>query len=223
MTPSAAGVGVELQYLTAGEGPPLLVIHGIGGYGLSDSQLQALSERSRVIAYERRGYGASSAPEPFTATTVTEQSADALALLKTLSAVPADLVGFGFGALVALDLARREPSAIRGAVLVDPPLYSLDFDSTRELADQRGAIEASLEASGVDDAVAALLGPGAGAELLASAQQSSAACFADYAGLASLELTHRQLRECDVPIQLVSSSTASVSYTHLTLPTIYSV
>ena len=207
MTPSAAGIGVELHYSIAGEGPPLLLIPGIGG--VCELQLEALSERSRVIVYQRRGYGASSAPDPYAATTVTEQSADALALLGALAAEPANLIGFGFGALIALDLALRQPSVISGAVLVDPPLYSLDIESTRELADQRAAIEAALLAGGSDAAVAALLGAGASAALLASARASSAACFADYAGLASLELTHRELRECNLPMQIVSTADAS--------------
>jgi len=162
-----------------------------------------------VITYQRRGYGASSAPDPYAATTVTEQSADALALLGALAAEPASLIGFGFGALIALDLALRQPGVISGAVLVDPPLYSLDVESTRELADQRAAIEAALLAGGSDAAVAALLSAGASAALLASARVSSAACFADYAGLASLELTHRELRECNLPMQIVSTADAS--------------
>ncbi len=207
MTPSAAGIGVELHYSTAGEGPPLLLIAGIGG--VCELPLEALSERSRVIAYQRRGYGASSAPDPYAATTVTEQSADALALLGALAAEPANLIGFGFGALIALDLALRQPSVISGAVLVDPPLYSLDIGSTRELADQRAAIEAALLAGGSDAAIAALLGAGASAAQLASAQASSAASFADYAGLASLELTHRELRECKVQITIISTAAAS--------------
>ena len=207
MTPSAAGIGVELHYSTAGEGPRLLLIAGIGG--VCELPLEALSERSRVIAYQRRGYGASSAPDPYAATTVTEQSADALALLGALAAEPANLIGFGFGALIALDLALRQPSVISGAVLVDPPLYSLDIGSTRELADQRAAIEAALLAGGSDAAIAALLGAGASAAQLASAQASSAASFADYAGLASLELTHRELRECKVQITIISTAAAS--------------
>ena len=207
MTPSAAGIGVELRYSIAGEGPPLLLIAGIGG--VCELPLEALSERSRVIAYQRRGYGASSAPDPYAATTVTEQSADALALLGALAAEPANLIGFGFGALIALDLALRQPSVISGAVLVDPPLYSLDIGSTRELADQRAAIEAALLAGGSDAAIAALLGAGASAAQLASAQASSAASFADYAGLASLELTHRELRECKVQITIISTAAAS--------------
>jgi len=201
---------VQLHYLNSGEGQPLLAIHGIGGSGaLLSDQLAAFAGSSRVIAYDRRGYGESEAPQPYLATTVTEQSEDTAALLGALDATPALLVGVGFGALIALDLCLRRPELVSGAVLADPPVYSLDVESTRELAEQRGAIEAALLAGSRDRAIAALLGPGADATLLASAQNNSGACFADYGGLATLELTHRQLRDCQIPIRILSTPTAS--------------
>ena len=155
MTPIAAGVGAQLQYVSSGKGEPLLAIHGIGGSAaLLSEKLSGLATSRRVIAYDRRGYGQSDAPEPYRATTVSEQSADAAALVSALDASPALLVGVGFGALVALDLCLRHPQITEGAVLVDPPLYSLDVESTRELADQRGAIEAALLASDNEAAIA---------------------------------------------------------------------
>lgn len=216
MTPSAAGVGVQLHYLSSGEGQPLLAIHGIGaGAALLSDQLAELTDRSRVITYDRRGYGKSEAPEPYLATTVIEQGDDAAALLLALGAGPALLVGVDFGALIALDLCLRRPELVSAAVLADPPVYSLDVESTRELAEQRGAIEAALLAGSTDQAIEALLGAGADATLLASAQANSGACFADYGGLASLELTHRQMRDCQIPIRILSSPTASAPLTRI--------
>ncbi len=210
MTPIAAGIGVQLHFLSAGEGQPLLAIHAVGGSGaLLAAALEPLSARARVIAYERRGYGESEAPEPYLATTVSEQSADAAALLGALGASPALLVGVGFGALIALDLCLQQPSLVRAALLVDPPLYSLDPDSTRALAEQRGAIEAALLAGSEGQAIEALVGPAADAALLASARANSGACFADYGGLASLAVTGRQLRGCELPIRILSQPSAS--------------
>lgn len=210
MTPSAAGVGVQLHYLSSGEGQPLLAIHGIGASAeLLGRQLQPLAGSNRIITYDRRGYGSSEAPDPYLATTVTEQSEDAAALLLALGLGTASVVGVGFGALIALDLCLRRPELVKSATLADPPVYSLDVESTRELADQRGAIETALLAGSSGRAIEALLGANADAELVASAQASSGACFADYGGLASLELTRRQMRSCQVPIRILSSSTAS--------------
>ncbi len=210
MTPSAAGVGVQLHYFSAGEGQPLLAIHDIGGSGeLLAAELQPLAQRARLIGYDRRGYGESEAPEPYLATTVTEQSEDAAALLLALGASPAILVGVGFGALIALDLSLRRSELVRAALLVDPPAYSLDVESTRELADQRGAIEVALLAGSRAQAIEALLGSSADQALLANAEANSGACFADYGGLASLPLTHREMRDCAIPIRVLSTPAAS--------------
>ena len=210
MTPIAAGVGVQLHYFSAGEGQPLLAIHDIGGSGeLLTAELEPLAQRTRLIGYDRRGYRESEAPDPYLATTVAEQSEDAAALLLGLGASPALLVGVGFGALIALDLSLRRPELVRAALLVDPPAYSLDVESTRELADQRGAIEAALLAGSRAQAIGALLGSDADQALLANAEANSGACFADYGGLTSLPLTHREMRDCAIPIRILSTPAAS--------------
>ncbi len=194
----------------------MLGIHSIGGAAARlGSELAPLAGRSRVITYDRRGYGKSEAPEPYLATTVTEQSEDAAALLLALGVGPTLLVGVGFGALIALDLCLRRPELVCAAVLADPPVYSLELESTRELADQRGAIEAALLAGSTDRAIEALLGANADGDLLASAQANSGACFADYGGLASLELTHRRMRDCRLPIKILSAPSASAPLTRI--------
>ncbi len=204
MSPFADGAGVRLHYVSSGDQAPLCLIHGIGGHSLTGDQQAALAARTRLISFERRGYGQSEAPDPYLATTVAEQSADVAALLGELDAAPALLVGFGFGALIALDLCLRRSELVSGAVLSDPPLYAFDQQGSRELADQRQAIEQALLAGDRSAALTALVGPSGG-----GAQTGDAGCFADYAGLASLPLTRRQLRECDTPIRIVVTATAS--------------
>ncbi len=204
MSPFADGAGVKLHYVSSGDQAPLCLIHGIGGHSLTGDQQAALAARTRLISFERRGYGQSEAPDPYVATTVAEQSADVAALLGELDAAPALLVGFGFGALIALDLCLRRSELVAGAVLSDPPLYAFDQEGSRELADQRQAIEQALLAGDRSAAITALVGPSGG-----GAQTDDAGCFADYAGLATLPLTRRQLRECGVPIRIVVTATAS--------------
>ncbi len=171
---------------------------------MTGDQQAALAARTRLISFERRGYGQSEAPDPYVATTVAEQSADVAALLGELDAAPALLVGVGFGALIALDLCLRRSELVAGAVLSDPPLYAFDQEGSRELAEQRQAIEQALLAGDRSAAITALVGPSGG-----GAQTGDAGCFADYAGLATLPLTRRQLRECDTPIRIVVTATAS--------------
>jgi pimeloyl-ACP methyl ester carboxylesterase len=48
------------SYLEAGSGPPLVLLHGIGSAAASFRyQLEALSARFRVVAWDSPGYGAS--------------------------------------------------------------------------------------------------------------------------------------------------------------------
>src|SRR5258706_11218145 len=126
MPPSVEGAGIALAYVERGEGPAVLLVHALAAAAETlDPQVQALSDAARVIAYDRRGYGSSGAPEPYGGTTVQEQAEDAAAVLRELDAVPAVVCGEGFGALVALDLMTRHAGLVRGAVLSDPPLLAL--------------------------------------------------------------------------------------------------
>jgi pimeloyl-ACP methyl ester carboxylesterase len=55
--------GVRLRYLEAGSGPPLVLVHGWSQAAeLFRYQLDGLSDRYRVIAYDQRGHGASDKP-----------------------------------------------------------------------------------------------------------------------------------------------------------------
>src|SRR3954452_4975264 len=102
------GAGVPLAVAERGEGPAVLLVHGIGEDAETLAPLaEALAGRARVIAYDRRGYGASGAPEPYEATTVHEQAEYAAAVLRAIWAVPAVVHGDGIAAWGALDLLVR--------------------------------------------------------------------------------------------------------------------
>src|SRR4051794_40212959 len=121
--PTIAGAGVDLAYTEHGSGPAAVVVHGLASDAMAWTPLaQRLAQAgARAVVYDRRGYGASGAPEPYVATTVQEQGEDAAALIGALDAAPALLVGDGFGALVVLDLLVRHPPPVRAAGLSDPP------------------------------------------------------------------------------------------------------
>jgi pimeloyl-ACP methyl ester carboxylesterase len=55
-----AGDDAAFSFLEAGSGPPLVLLHGIGSAAASFRyQLEALSARFRVVAWDSPGYGAS--------------------------------------------------------------------------------------------------------------------------------------------------------------------
>jgi pimeloyl-ACP methyl ester carboxylesterase len=204
--PHAEGAGVELHYDERGSGPAVLVVHAMGADAAAwEPVLDELAAAGlRAIAFDRRGYGASGAPEPYAATTVQEQAQDAGALLQALDAAPAVLVGDGFGALVVLELLVRRPGLARGAVLVDPPLYAFVPEATKALAAEREVLEDALREGGPAAAVLAWLGDGLDSPRAARAAASHAGFFADYAGQSSWSPSRRELRAIGVPVVVVT-------------------
>jgi esterase len=204
--PVIEGAGVALHYEERGEGHPLLVIHGLASDAAAWAQAlhELAATGARAIAYDRRGYGASGAPEPYVATTVQEQAQDAAALLEGLRAAPALLVGDGFGALVALELLVRRPGLATGAVLVDPPLFAFVAEATAVLAAQRQLLEGALREGGPAAGVHAWLGDEVSAERRERAGASYLGFFADYAGQSSWSPSRRELRSVAAPVAVVT-------------------
>jgi pimeloyl-ACP methyl ester carboxylesterase len=203
-------MGVELAYEVAGEGPAVLLVHGIADRAESWRELAGrLAVDARVIAYDRRGYGGSGAPEPYERTTVEEQAEDAAALLRALDAAPAVACGRDIGALACLDLGRRHPGVVRAAAVIDPPLYAFSPAATEALSQERIMLEEWLRDGGPAGAVERWLAArGAGPQQIAAARQDHRAFFADYAGLATWEVLRRDLRALDLPLVVIASEGA---------------
>jgi pimeloyl-ACP methyl ester carboxylesterase len=190
------GAGVELAYEEEGTGPATVLVHGMGA---PRARLRGLA--GRVITYDRRGYGDSGAPQPFTGSTVSEHTEDLAALVTRLDAAPALLVGADFGALVVLDAVLRHRGLTRGAVLVDPPVYAFVAQATEALSEQRAGLEDEVRSAGPEAAVAWWRG--------GSARPGSArGFFADFGALASLELSRAALGAVACPVGIVTSGRA---------------
>jgi pimeloyl-ACP methyl ester carboxylesterase len=109
--------GESLHYEVAGEGAPLVLIHGWSlNLRMWDRQASELSRRFRVIRYDRRGFGRSSGNED-----ITWDAADLNALLDHLGATKVHILGMSQGARVALQFARRYPDRVSSLVLHGPP------------------------------------------------------------------------------------------------------
>jgi pimeloyl-ACP methyl ester carboxylesterase len=112
--------GVRLHYLERGEGPTVVLIHGNGvtarDYELS-GLLGRLSQRSRVIAFDRPGFGYSARPRG-RSWTAKDQAELLLAALDTLGVESAVIVAHSWGTLVALQAALEHPERVQGLVLM---------------------------------------------------------------------------------------------------------
>jgi 3-oxoadipate enol-lactonase len=100
-----------------GGGGAIVLLHGFPlDSRMWESQLEALSDRYRVIAPDLRGFGKSTSSEPFSMQSLAD---DVHALLKELGATPCVLGGFSMGGYVALAYAKKYPSDLRGLALID--------------------------------------------------------------------------------------------------------
>jgi len=113
--------GVRLRYVEEGAGEPVLLIHGFS----LDLQLQwmrpgivsALSDAGyRVIAYDKRGHGASAKPRDRAAYGVPDVK-DAIRLLDQLEIERAHVIGYSRGARIAHHLRAEYPGRLRSLVL----------------------------------------------------------------------------------------------------------
>jgi 2-succinyl-6-hydroxy-2,4-cyclohexadiene-1-carboxylate synthase len=116
----AVGDGVQYAIGESGTGTPVLLLHGFTGSGTGAATwLPGLSRIHRVIAVDLLGHGSSDSP-PAGRHAVERQAADVAAILHRLAASPADVLGYSFGARIALRLAVDVPASVRSLVLESP-------------------------------------------------------------------------------------------------------
>lgn len=109
--------GFRVRYLEAGEGPPLVVLHGGGGVMRFRSH-DLFARKRRVILFETPGFGHS---PPNERTQSMAELADTMAqAAANLGLERFDLQGNSFGGKLAAWLAVRHPERVRCLVLMAP-------------------------------------------------------------------------------------------------------
>ncbi len=108
-------------YDTMGDGPILLIMHGVATDGsFFRKTAEILKDSYRVISYDRRGHSASIAGED-ASYTAHQQALDAAAILNRAGAGSADVAACSAGGIVALELARTCPDRVRRLFLHETP------------------------------------------------------------------------------------------------------
>lgn len=107
--------GERLEYLTLGDGPPVVLLHGVGACAeLSTGVLGSLACKHAAYAISLRGHGGSSCNGTLSAGTLAE---DVKAAAEALALASFHLVGVSLGGAVALHLAAMAPKAVRSLVV----------------------------------------------------------------------------------------------------------
>ncbi len=148
--------GVALAGETAGEGIPIVLLHGLTAtrrYVVMGSK-QLERGGHRVIAYDARGHGASApAPEP-DGYGYARLAEDLLSVLDAEEIDQAVLAGASMGAHTLVRLALDSPSRVAGIALITPAYEPGDEDDEERLA-HWDALAEGLREGGVEGFVAA--------------------------------------------------------------------
>ncbi len=143
MQTSTLAVGDKtLAYLSAGKGPVVVIIHGVGGHKEDWTGVAtALSRNQRVLAIDMLGFGGSSKTGDDLSMHV--QAAAIAALLDHEKAESADIIGNSVGGWVAATFAATYPDRVERLILIDvagfkamfegPPPVNFDPDDADEM------------------------------------------------------------------------------------------
>jgi pimeloyl-ACP methyl ester carboxylesterase len=148
--------GVRLSVEEAGEGIPVVLLHGLTATRRYVVMGSRALERSghRVVGYDARGHGQSTPAPAADAYGYDELAADLAAVLDELEVGRAVLVGASMGAHTVLRLALDAPERVAALVAITPGYDPQTADDPDRLA-RWDALAAGLREGGVEGFVAA--------------------------------------------------------------------
>ncbi len=108
----------RLYWSECGDGPPLVLVHGLGSSGRDwAAQVERFADRYRVLRIDLRGHGRSErAQGPYS---IAQFARDVAVFLRRKEAAPAHVMGLSMGGMVALELAAGAPALVRRLVVVN--------------------------------------------------------------------------------------------------------
>lgn len=132
--------GVDLHYIEAGAGTPMVFVHEFAGDARSwEPQLRFFARRYRCIAFFARGYEPSGVPIDPGAYSQDRATDDIAAVITALKLAPAHVVGLSMGGFAALHLGLRHPHLARSLVAA-----GVGYGAA---PDRRAQFQAELDAS----------------------------------------------------------------------------
>lgn len=155
--------GVKHHYVSTGEGPPVVFVHGLGGsLHAWHAVMESLSQHHHCVALDLRGHGRSDAG----ASTYSVQgwAGDIEALIAALELPAVTLVGHSMGTLVTQHLAATRPEIVDNLVLIGAISY-LEPPAKEQYTKRAEMAEADGMDALVDDWLPGALAPRTHAQL----------------------------------------------------------
>lgn len=144
----------RIFYEVVGSGEPIVVVHG--GPGLDHEYLQpgldVLATRHTLVYYDQRGTGRSEAALEESVINFDVFVEDIDRLREALGYERVSVLGHSFGALMAMEFARRYPDRTRALILMNPVEPGSRYrDETMERLERRRTPEVSEEMARIRD------------------------------------------------------------------------
>ena len=118
----AASGAVQIHYVTAGEGPLVVMIHGFPDYWYTwRKQIPELAKNFQVVAIDQRGYNKSDQPEGVGNYALPLLAQDVRNVIKHFDQEQAILVGHDWGGYVAWTCAMMFPEMVDRLVILNAP------------------------------------------------------------------------------------------------------
>jgi len=144
-SPLTAAAPVRIRCRAAGDGPPLVFLHGGWGYEIYpfDAQIRAFARDWRIVIPDRTNYGGSTPLEHLPTDFHARAADETLAVLDALTIDRAVLWGHSDGAIIALLLALARPDRVQ-AIVAEATHFLRVKPRSRGFFDQMAADPASL-------------------------------------------------------------------------------
>jgi pimeloyl-ACP methyl ester carboxylesterase len=114
--------GVKIHYVTLGEGPLLIMIHGFPDFWYTwREQMPALSKRFKVVAIDQRGYNKSDKPQGVENYALDKLVGDVDAVRRHFKSERAVIVGHDWGGFVAWTYAMTHPDQTERLIILNLP------------------------------------------------------------------------------------------------------
>lgn len=114
--------GVKLHYVTQGEGPLMLMLHGFPEFWYSwRHQIPEFARDFKVVALDLRGYNDSDKPQDKSAYVMAEFIKDVEGVIKGLGYEKCVLVGHDWGGGIAWSFAHAHPEMVERLIVLNIP------------------------------------------------------------------------------------------------------
>ncbi len=114
--------GIKIHYVTIGEGPLVVLLHGYPDYWYTwRHQMASLADDYKVVAIDLRGYNRSDKPKGVDNYTMRNLVRDVVAVVNHVGRKKATIIGHDWGGAIAWQVAINRPEMVSRLIVLSTP------------------------------------------------------------------------------------------------------